>query len=137
MILIRMHTIILIVIACGFFIPSRTYASLQISTHTQVISSDDIGPVKRIKPIKQKLRQLKAKLQRHVRNDKASLAALTVTLGIFGGHRLYLGTEPHVPVLYTVTLGGGLGIVPLVDLICILSTKDLDKYTNDPRFIMW
>lgn len=135
--LIRMHTIILIVIACGFFIPSLTCASPHISTHTQVISFDDNGPVKRIKPIKQKLRQLKARLQRHVRNDKASLAALTVTLGIFGGHRLYLGTEPHVPVLYTVTLGGGLGIVPLVDLICILSTKDLDKYANDPRFIMW
>lgn len=134
---VRMHTILLIVFACGFFMPSISVAHIQTMQSEHISATSIDGPIKGIKPIKQKLRQFKAKLQRRIQNDKANLAVLTITLGIFGGHRLYLGTEAHVPVLYTVTLGGGLGIVPIVDLICILGTKDLDKYVDDPRFIMW
>ena len=96
------------------------------------IASDKPG-----RPKLHKLRQFVNKLRAKAKNDKLVLAGLTITLGIFGVHRLYLGTSPHVPVIYTVTLGGGLGIVPLIDLIHILATKDLEKYQEIHRFFMW
>jgi hypothetical protein len=61
---------------------------------------------------------------------------LNLTLGMFGVHRLYLGTSPKVPVIYTFTLGGG-GVLIIGDLIAILSAKELDKFVNDPNLIMW
>ncbi|NQX92591.1 MAG: NINE protein [Flavobacteriales bacterium] len=70
-------------------------------------------------------------------NPRAVAAITTVLLGPFGAHRIYLGTETKVPIFYTLTLGGGLGILPLIDLICILTTKDLEQYYNNPKVIMW
>ena len=63
-------------------------------------------------------------------------AVFAVTLGPFGVHRLYLGTSTKVPIFYTLTLGGGLGILPLIDLIAIL-TNDRHRFTNNERVIMW
>lgn len=63
---------------------------------------------------------------------KVKLAAvgLALSLGPFGVHRIYLGTSTFVPIAYTITLGGGLGILPVLDIITILLTRDLDKLTN-------
>jgi len=58
-------------------------------------------------------------------------------LGPFGGHRLYLGTNEKVPIIYTLTLGGGLGLLPLIDLIHIIFTKDLSKFEKSERVFMW
>lgn len=68
---------------------------------------------------------------------KVTAVLLTVALGPFGVHRLYLGTEAKVPVIYTLTLGGGLGILPLLDIIAILSSPSLDVYVNNPKVVMW
>lgn len=70
-------------------------------------------------------------------NTRVVAALLTVALGPFGVHRMYLGTEVQVPVMYTLSLGGGMGILPLVDLLCILFTKDYERYLNHPGFFMW
>lgn len=64
-------------------------------------------------------------------------AFLCVALGPFGMHRLYLGTKPHVAAAYTLTLGGGLGLVPLIDFFHIVFDPDLSKYKDNNRFIMW
>jgi TM2 domain-containing membrane protein YozV len=61
---------------------------------------------------------------------------LNVSLGLFGVHRLYLGTSPKVPVIYTFTLGGG-GIIFLGDLATIVFTKDLEQFADKPELIMW
>lgn len=73
----------------------------------------------------------------HSEPKKGVAIALTVLLGPLGGHRLYLGTEPHVPVLYTVTLGGGLGLLPLIDLVHLIIKKDLDAYLDNRKVFMW
>jgi len=52
-------------------------------------------------------------------------------------HRLYLGTHPRVPVIYTLTLGGGLGVLPIIDIIAIATTKDLDRFIQNDKVIMW
>lgn len=70
-------------------------------------------------------------------NKRLTAFAFAILLGPFGVHRLYLGTQPVVPIAYVLTLGGGLGIVPLIDAGIILFTKDLSKLENNTRFFLW
>ncbi len=72
-----------------------------------------------------------------VQPKKGTVLALTLLLGPIGGHRVLLGTKTIVPVLYAVTLGGGLGLVPLIDFFVCLFKKDLSHYQGDGRFLMW
>lgn len=62
---------------------------------------------------------------------------ITLLTGPFGGHRLYLGTNEIVPIFYALTLGGGLGILPLIDFLCITFTKDLSRYYGNDKIFMW
>lgn len=71
------------------------------------------------------------------KHKRLKAAVLSLALGHFGAHRIYLNTHARVPVAYSVTLGGGLGIVPLVDFFHIVFTKDLSRYENSTRFFMW
>lgn len=68
---------------------------------------------------------------------KLKAAVLSILLGHFGVHRIYLGTSPNVPVIYSLTLGGGLGILPLADFIAIVSSRDVDRYRNSEKVFMW
>ena len=70
-------------------------------------------------------------------NERLLSLHLCITLGPFGGHRLYLGTKPQVPVVYTLTLGGGLGILPLIDLFHLIFTKDLSTFRSNSNVFMW
>jgi len=70
-------------------------------------------------------------------NPRLVAILLTLTLGPFGAHRIYLGTDVKVPVFYTLTLGGGLGILPVIDLLHIVFTKDISVYYDNPRIFMW
>jgi hypothetical protein len=69
-------------------------------------------------------------------HSKLVAVGLNLSLGLFGVHRLYLGTSPKVPVIYTFTLGGGC-IIFLGDLATIIFTKDLEQFTNQTELIMW
>ena len=71
------------------------------------------------------------------RNHRINAILLAIALGPFGVHRLYLGTHPRVPVIYTLTLGGGLGVLPIIDIIAIATTKDLDRFIQNDKVIMW
>lgn len=68
----------------------------------------------------------------------AAILAFPVPFGFIGLHRIYLGTEPWVPVLYLITAGGGM-ILPLIDFIAILcaNKEELKKYENNPKLFMW
>lgn len=67
---------------------------------------------------------------------KTIAAALDISMGFLGVHRLYLGTSPKVPVVYALTLGGG-GFLILSDLVIMLSAKDLDRYSNNDHVLLW
>ena len=71
------------------------------------------------------------------KHKKGITLVLAVALGPLGGHRLYMQTRPLVPIVYAITLGGGLGILPLIDIIAIAATKDLSKYEENDKIIMW
>ncbi len=68
---------------------------------------------------------------------KFTAILLTILTGPLGGHRLYLGTKPIVPVVYAITLGGGLLAIPIMDLFTLIFTKDLSKYENNDKVLMW
>ncbi len=68
---------------------------------------------------------------------KVIAVTLAVTLGVFGVHRLYLGTSTKVPIIYTLTLGGGFGVLVVSDIIAILATKSLDAFSPNEKVFMW
>lgn len=78
---------------------------------------------------------------RNFRKEKliASILAFPVPFGFTGMHRIYLGSEPWVPVAYLITGGGGCGLLPLIDFIFIVSAteEEFAAYENNPRFFMW
>ena len=69
-------------------------------------------------------------------NQRAVAIGLDVSLGLFGVHRMYLGTDLKVPVIYTLTIGGG-GALWLVDLGLLIAVKDLTRFKNNPNVFMW
>lgn len=74
--------------------------------------------------------------KKEVKFKRGKAIIFTVLTGFLGGHRIYLGTHHRTPIIYSITLGG-LGILPLVDLVNIIFTKDLSKFENKSQIIMW
>lgn len=69
-------------------------------------------------------------------NRRAVAIALAVLLGPFGAHRLYLGTTPKVAIAYGLTFGG-FGVVALIDLVHLIAAKDLNRFRDSDRILMW
>jgi len=67
-----------------------------------------------------------------------AILAFPVPFGLFGGHRIYLGTKPYVPFVYIATLGGALAL-SLADFIAILRADDerFKQFQNNPKVFMW
>jgi TM2 domain-containing membrane protein YozV len=72
----------------------------------------------------------------HKEPQRLVAAGLALTLGTFGAHRLYLGTDAKVPIIYGLTFGG-FGVLALIDLGQILFTKDLGSFRNNKQVYMW
>jgi TM2 domain-containing membrane protein YozV len=69
------------------------------------------------------------------KHSRFTAATFDITLGLLGVHRLYLGTKPSVPMIYTMTLGGA-GFLVVADLGVILFSKDLEKFANNDHVFM-
>ena len=69
-------------------------------------------------------------------NQRAVAIGLDISLGLFGVHRMYLGTDLKVPAIYTITIGGG-GVLWLVDLGLLIAAKDLEPFKNNSNVFMW
>ncbi len=67
----------------------------------------------------------------------STLLAFPIPGGLLGLHRIYLGTKPYVPLIYILTLGGGLFILPIIDFCVLLLNKDVSRFENNPRIFMW
>jgi TM2 domain-containing membrane protein YozV len=68
----------------------------------------------------------------------AAILAFPVPFGFLGLHRIYLGTDPWVPVIYLVTFGGGM-ILPLIDFVAIIcaNKEEMKKYEGNGKLFMW
>jgi TM2 domain-containing membrane protein YozV len=73
------------------------------------------------------------------RRKKLISAALAFPfpLGFMGAHRVMLGCKPWIPVVYVATFGGCFGLIPLIDFIAILHSKDISEFENNPNVFMW
>ena len=71
-----------------------------------------------------------------IEKDRATALFLAVTVGILGVHRWYLGTSTTTLVAYVVTLGG-FGIVTVIDIIQLITAKDVSSCFDNPEFFMW
>ena len=119
----------------AFFMLKRIIILFIVSLFTvsSTVFAGDVPKVKRRK-FKHKIHfKLLNKTEDH---NKWVAAGLDLSLGLFGVHRLYLGTESHVPVMYALTLGGG-GILILADLGLILFSKDMEPYSDNANLFMW
>lgn len=67
----------------------------------------------------------------------AAVFAFPLPFGFIGAHRVILGTKPWVPIVYAATLGGGLGLLPLIDFCIITFGKNSEKYKNNGKVFMW
>jgi hypothetical protein len=76
------------------------------------------------------------RVQKKVKFRRGKAILFTVFTGFLGGHRIYFGSHHRTPIIYSLTFGG-LGILPLIDLIHIIFTKDLSKYQDKSQIIMW
>jgi len=87
----------------------------------------------RPKILKKHLLKKITKAQRWV----AVMLALPFPFGIIGLHRIYMGTAPHVPVVYIASFGGVFGILPFIDFCILVLDKKYERYFNNPRVFMW
>lgn len=69
----------------------------------------------------------------------AAILSFPVPFGFTGLHRIYLGSDPWIPVVYLITGGGGFGLVPLIDFIFIVTAdeEEFRKYENNSKLFMW
>jgi TM2 domain-containing membrane protein YozV len=81
--------------------------------------------------------QLRKRIHAKNRKITAAILAFPFPFGIVGLHRVYLGTSAFVPVVYVATIGGCVGIIPLVDFIVILLSDDLTPYENNDKIFIW
>jgi len=81
--------------------------------------------------------QLFRKKQRLNKKITAAVLAFPFPFGIVGLHRIYLGTKPYVPVAYIASLGGGFGILPLIDFFVISFSKDITPLRDNGKVFMW
>ncbi len=81
--------------------------------------------------------QLFRKKQRLNKKITAAVLAFPFPFGIVGLHRIYLGTKPYVPVAYIASLGGGFGVLPLIDFFVITFSKDIKPLKDNGKVFMW
>jgi TM2 domain-containing membrane protein YozV len=81
--------------------------------------------------------QLVKKQRKKNKKVMAAILAFPFPFGIVGLHRIYLGTAPHVPIVYIGTFGGVLGILPFIDFCVIVLDKDFERYMNNDKIFMW
>lgn len=119
------NRILLVVSLALFFVPSRSHANtIRMESIEEDISLSDLSGLS------------EADVALRPKN-KTVAVTLAVTLGVFGVHRLYLGTSNKVPIVYTLTLGGGFGALVVSDIVAILATKEIENFAPSENVFMW
>jgi TM2 domain-containing membrane protein YozV len=104
----------------------------QITTNQSELAAEEL-----IIPAVKKIKLITLLQNATVENKKVTAAILTLTLGMLGVHRIYLGTAPYIPAVYLFTFGGGFFVLPIIDLVMILTTNDITKFENNNKVLMW
>lgn len=131
------HIFVLLGCLCMLFAPKETQAAENLPCEKVWIIPDTIpaDSVQTVVPEAETVPDENFKKEKLI----ASVLAFPVPFGFTGLHRIYLGSEPWVPVAYLVTGGGGFGLLPLIDFIFIVTAdeEEFRHYENNPKLFMF
>lgn len=117
---------------------SNSQSDAVLSTFKQLVINESELATQEVKlPSEKKIKLIALLQSATVENKKVTAAILTLTLGMLGVHRIYLGTAPYIPAVYLFTFGGGFFVLPIIDLVMILTTNDIAKFENNNKILMW
>jgi TM2 domain-containing membrane protein YozV len=117
---------------------SNSQSDAVLSTFKQLVINESELATQEVKlPSAKKIKLIALLQSATVENKKVTAAILTLTLGMLGVHRIYLGTAPYIPAVYLFTFGGGFFVLPIIDLVMILTTNDIAKFENNNKILMW
>ncbi len=122
---------------------SSNFAELKTSkaiTADTLLNTGDTSLVQSVVVPADSANQNKGNPEKKENNKKklvAALLAFPFPLGFMGAHRVMLGTKPWVPIVYAATFGGCFGIIPMIDFLVIVCSKDTEQYENNPNVFMW
>ncbi len=126
--------VIFCIITSTLFAKNKLATVYYLDSTSTIIYSEQISvDGKKPNPIFQLFRK-KQKLNKQI---TSAVLAFPFPFGIVGLHRIYLGTKPHVPVVYVASLGGVFGILPLIDFCFITFGKKFDTYRDNGKVFMW
>lgn len=106
---------------------------IPVDTFPQELLVSELSEAGRPNPILQFVKQR----QKKNRQITAAVLAFPFPFGIVGLHRIYLGTAPHVPIVYIGTLGGIFGVLPFIDFCILVLDKNVDRYADNKKVFMW
>ena len=130
----RTLLIICCLLSSSLFAKNKLATVYYLDSTSSVVYSENISvDDKKPNPILQLFRK-KQKLNKRI---TAAVLAFPFPFGIVGLHRIYLGTKPHVPVVYIASLGGVFGILPFIDFCAITFGKNFDTYRDNGKVFMW
>jgi len=117
---------------------SNSQSDAVLNTFKQIVINESELATQEVKlPSAKKIKLIALLQSATVENKKVTAAILTLTLGMLGVHRIYLGTAPYIPAVYLFTFGGGFFVLPIIDLVMILTTNDIAKFENNNKILMW
>ena len=117
---------------------SNSQSDAVLSAFKQLVINESELATQEVKlPSAKKIKLIALLQSATVENKKVTAAILTLTLGMLGVHRIYLGTAPYIPAVYLFTFGGGFFVLPIIDLVMILTTNDIAKFENNNKILMW
>ncbi len=117
---------------------SNSQLDAVLNTFKQLVINESELATQEVKlPSEKKIKLIALLQSATVENKKVTAAILTLTLGMLGVHRIYLGTAPYIPAVYLFTFGGGFFVLPIIDLVMILTTNDIAKFENNNKILMW
>lgn len=117
---------------------SNSQSDAVLNTFKQLVINESELATQEVKlPSAKKIKLIALLQSATVENKKVTAAILTLTLGMLGVHRIYLGTAPYIPAVYLFTFGGGFFVLPIIDLVMILTTNDITKFENNNKVLMW
>jgi TM2 domain-containing membrane protein YozV len=133
-----MKKMLLFLLGCALsIVTSAQINSMDISKDT-VVTREVVKPIVQDKSVfPDSMQRIQPQPSFH-KKHRLVAALLTFPLGIFGLHRIYMHTSSGVPLVYIATFGGLFGVLPFIDFILILLSKDIHlAYTSNPHIFMW
>jgi len=129
---------ILLTILCCWPLFNPVQGEILPSADLQILQSENVNPDRLAVNVSSLgLLQVQGDSIKKKSKVLAAIFAFPYPFGMLGLHRIYLGANPVIPILYIVTLGGFVGILPFVDMMVIILSEDTKPFVKNSKILMW